>query len=273
MTFDRRSFLKLVAVTGASSAVGGGLSGCALDPPQCFGAETAASPQAVEGGEHLVFDALGRTIELDPSAGVVTVETGESAGAMGMLPNAYPRAAASCPGGRVAVVDASSHSVRVYGADLALLFTVDGVLRAPTGVAFASDGTLLVSDLPAHCVRRFDAAGNDVGSFGSLGSGSAQLNGPRALAIGPDGDVHVVDSGNGRVQVFSAAGDAKGSYGSMGAPCAIAFDRDGRAWVADRVAGNVIVFEDGVSVDSIATSGAPCALSSRPDGNVYVTVG
>ena len=50
-------------------------------------------------------------------------------------------------------------------------------------------------------------------SFGSLGSGSGELNHPEGVALDAEGDVWVVDSGNYRVDEFSSGGKFMRAFG------------------------------------------------------------
>lgn len=162
----------------------------------------------------------------------------------------------------------------VFDTNLRELFVLRSeTLRTPTDVAFAQDGTLLVTDGAAHVVRSYDGRGTELRTWGELGSDLGQLNFPRAIAIAPTGEVHVAEAGNRRVQVFTADGLATGTYGSFDAPVALSFDGLGRSWVADRVAGDVSIFQGSSLVEGyVPDRGAPFALSTRPDGSVYVAV-
>ncbi|MBK7152646.1 MAG: NHL repeat-containing protein [Sandaracinaceae bacterium] len=263
----RRSFMQLVAATGVSAMSGVSLGGCAESHLGTSGGTASAEA----GSLHLVFDSLGRTFELDRTAGIVRVASAEASRVIGMERFASPRALAVDEQGRIALVDVAQHSVTVFDAALDPLFVLrTETLRTPTGVAFAQDGTLLVADGAAHVVRRYDWRGTELGSWGELGSDLGQLNYPRAIAIAPDGDVHVAEAGNRRVQVFTADGLATGTYGDFAA-VALAFDGSGRSWVADRIAGDVRIFDRGSLVDGyVPDHGAPYALSTRADGSVYV---
>ena len=51
-------------------------------------------------------------------------------------------------------------------------------------------------------IQKFDASGNFITSWGSLGSGNGQFIDPEHLAIDSEGDVYVSDRGNNNIQVF-----------------------------------------------------------------------
>lgn len=82
-------------------------------------------------------------------------------------------------------------------------------LNAPGGVAVAADGTVYVTEVKGHRVRRIGTDGTittvaGTGDEGFSGDGGpaivAQLSGPAFCAIGPDASLYVSDSGNGRVR-------------------------------------------------------------------------
>ena len=69
----------------------------------------------------------------------------------------------------------------------------------PFGMAFAPDGTLLVTDYNNHLVKRFSTSGALLGSYGSLGSAQNQFNQPYGVAVDPnDGSFYVGDFNNSK---------------------------------------------------------------------------
>src|SRR5215831_1840725 len=88
--------------------------------------------------------------------------------------------------------------------------------------------------------RRAAAFANNLGSWGTAGSGDGQFAGPLGVAIDLVGNVYVVDSGNNRIQKFTSAGVFVSKFGQSGAgegqfqhPYAVAADRVGNLYVAD----------------------------------------
>jgi len=82
-------------------------------------------------------------------------------------------------------------------------------LHSPSGIAFATDGSLLIADTGANLIRQWTASGglNSIAGMGAAGfSGdgspalSAQLNAPEGIAIGPNGALWIADSGNNRIR-------------------------------------------------------------------------
>jgi uncharacterized protein (TIGR03437 family) len=85
-------------------------------------------------------------------------------------------------------------------------------LHSPAGIAFASDGSLLIADTGANVIRQWTTSGSLVtiagtGVAGFAGDGgsalSAQLNGPAGIAIGSNGTLWVADAGNNRIRSLS----------------------------------------------------------------------
>ena len=93
---------------------------------------------------------------------------------------------------------------------------IDGV-NSPGGLAFGSEGDLLVAETGANVVRRLTAAGSlttiagtgVAGFSGDDGSASAaQLNSPYGLAVDGNGTVWIADQGNNRIRTLTPSAGA-----------------------------------------------------------------
>jgi DNA-binding beta-propeller fold protein YncE len=186
--------------------------------------------------------------------------------------------------GNVLVVDGSTKLAGVAR------FTPDGVplddLRtfpkgtALTGVAVNAAGDIYVTDRATHTVRRFSAAWQELGQWGSLGSGPGQFNNPNDVAVDTDSNVYIVDSGNNRVQKFDAAGGFIGQWGSIGGgegqfsdPQGIAIAGE-RVYVTDADNNRVQVFDrDGNYLDQWGGSGSGIGQLRYPAGIAVNTSG
>lgn len=155
---------------------------------------------------------------------------------------------------------------------------VDG-LEEPSGAAFASDGTLYVSESGGRRIRAIDSAGKTLRTFGA-----EHLRDPRDVAVANSGEVVVSDSGLDQVLVFSAAGELVRSIGSSGSKAGQLQGPEGldvfddRIAVADRLNSRVQIFR--LSGEPLAVIGgfggangefnAPADVAFAPDGGLYV---
>ena len=78
-----------------------------------------------------------------------------------------------------------------------------GILANPKGIAFEeSTGFLYVADTLAHQIHVIDKDGKEVERIGQRGLDAGQFNFPTAVAVDRKGKVFVADRENDRVQVF-----------------------------------------------------------------------
>ncbi|HYW69980.1 MAG TPA: tandem-95 repeat protein, partial [Pyrinomonadaceae bacterium] len=133
--------------------------------------------------------------------------------------------------------------------------------------------------------RRAAAFANNLGSWGTAGSGDGQFAGPLGVAIDLVGNVYVVDSGNNRIQKFNTSGTSITKWGAAGSgngqfnnPAGIAVDPAGNVYVADTFNNRIQQFTSaGVFVSKFGQSGAgegqfqhPYAVAADRVGNLYV---
>jgi len=78
-------------------------------------------------------------------------------------------------------------------------------LNRPSSVAIAPDGSLFITEMDGHCLRKVDpkgiittVAGNGKPGFSGDGGPAteASLHHPTCVAIGPDGSLYIADRGN-----------------------------------------------------------------------------
>lgn len=106
----------------------------------------------------------------------------------------------------------------------------------PTGVAFAANGDVLVSDGYDNArIVRLTPRGEVVSEWGSRGIAPGQFQTPHGIATGPDGRIFVADRENARIQVFDAnhtfLAEWKGEL--IGRPWAVAVDDRGNVFAVD----------------------------------------
>jgi DNA-binding beta-propeller fold protein YncE len=150
----------------------------------------------------------------------------------------------------------------------------------PTDVAFGERGEFYVTDGYGNTrVLKFSPSGALVGQWGTAGKEPGQFNTPHAIVRDPAaGRLIVGDRENDRIQVFDAEGNLLDVWPGF-APFGLALDRDGRLFVADGRANEVLELDDGGKI--VARFGKkgegpgefdlPHMLAFDRIGNLYVT--
>lgn len=177
----------------------------------------------------------------------------------------------------------------------------NGLFVFPHALHVDPDGNVWVADSRAATpeeVERFpEAAGRGhqvfklgpegevlltLGTPGEAGDPPDRLNQPLDVAVAPNGDVFVAEGDHGgtdiaRISKFSPDGTFIGSWGRPGSapgelriPHGLAFDADGRLYVADRGNHRVQIFDqDGNFVDEYLEFGRPSDVFIDGDGLLY----
>lgn len=131
--------------------------------------------------------------------------------------------------GRIYVVDAGSHKIKVFDAAGNFAFgafgNAAGMFNKPIGIAINdAAGELYVTDRPAYTdangttvgarIQVFDKNGAFKRSFGKFGAGVGQIQSPQGIAVDGAGTLYVADSGQNVVHVLNPAdGSAVGAGG------------------------------------------------------------
>ena len=117
-----------------------------------------------------------------------------------------PQAVAVDPSGNVLVADATKIWTITPAGVASTMITG---LNSPSGIAVASDGSLLIAATGANLIQQWTTSGSLVtiagtGTAGFSGDGgpalSTQLNGPAGIAVGANGVFWIADSGNNRIR-------------------------------------------------------------------------
>ena len=215
---------------------------------------------------------------------------------------AHPWALATCPSGDLIVVDTDNHTVRrvtpsahvtTVAGSAGQRGSIDGSGNAARfdfghyggGAACSADGTIFVSDVFNHTIRRVSSIGEVTtlagvaGLQGSLdGTGSsARLTYPSHLALDAAGNLYVADgnhvvrrvSPSGAVATIAGAPGQPGTVNGRGSaarfrrPHGIAVDREGNVYIAE-VDANVIrkITPSGV----VSTLAGEAGTSGNVDG-------
>ncbi len=111
-------------------------------------------------------------------------------------------------------------------------------LTRPADVAVAPNGDIFVaeghsSDESPARISKFDSDGNFLMSWGELGSGPGEFRTAHALAFDSQGRLFVADRGNNRVQIFDQDGNFLQEWDQFGRPNDVFIDPDDRIFVVD----------------------------------------
>jgi DNA-binding beta-propeller fold protein YncE len=116
--------------------------------------------------------------------------------------------------------------------------TAQDVFDRPTGIAFAPNGDIFISEGHApgfgnSRISKFDRNGKFIKSFGHLGSGDGELKGPHVLAFDSQGRLFVADRSNSRVAIFDQDGKFLTAWKQFGRPSGIFIDNNDMLYVSD----------------------------------------
>ncbi len=181
-----------------------------------------------------------------------------------------------------------------------------GIMVTPHGIHVDAQGNVWVTDFATNAegtkgqqVHKFSPTGElllSLGTPGVAGNGPGQFNQPNDVIVAPDGSIFVSDghSGQGmttaaamaegrangltaRVMKFTADGTFIKEWGQIGTlhgefrtPHALAFDSQGRLWVADRGNHRIEIFDqEGNYLDSRYMYGRISGIFITEDDMVY----
>jgi peptidylamidoglycolate lyase len=143
------------------------------------------------------------------------------------------------------VTDRALQQVFKFSHDGKLLLTigterVSGVdathFDKPTDIAFASDGSIYVSDgYGNNRVAKFSSDGKFLFDWGHKGQGPGEFDLPHSVAVDAQGNVYVADRSNARIQVFDAHGKFLKDWKSpeLGRPWSLTIGPDNLLYVVD----------------------------------------
>ncbi len=254
-------------------------------PPQ-FGAQDGPAanarfkrPSGVVGdaqGNLYVADTYNHTIrKIAPDGSATTLagkalETGTADGAGAAARFNYPFGLALDRSGNLYVADRSNHAIRkITPAGVVTTFagrsgssgvadgrTTDARFILPHGLAFDSDGNLIIADQGSHTIRRITPAGaveTVAGTAGPSGyadgvGSAARFFFPNDVVVDRAGNIFVADTGNSVIRridrdrvVTTLAGtrgspgfrDGTGAVARFNSPMALALDANDNLYVAD----------------------------------------
>ncbi|WP_183568040.1 NHL repeat-containing protein [Mucilaginibacter sp. SP1R1] len=307
------------------SAIGGTVSTLAGNSASAFNDGTGSgasfnSPQGLTmdaSGNIYVADSFNSAIRKVTPAGVVTTLTGN--GTIGYTDGLLADARFYAP--QSLIVDASGN---IYVADLGnnmirkitpagVVSTLAGsgeagyadgtganaTFNTPRGLAFDSQGNIIVADRGNNLIRKVTTAGVVTTIAGNRTAGyldnstalSAQFNQPNGIAIDAQGNIYVADLLNYAIRKISTAGLVTTYIGGpkkttiIGNPGAILFDAKGNLFITDQngrvleintnkvlisLAGNLATpgFADGQGVSALFN--APQGIVADVSGNIWI---
>jgi sugar lactone lactonase YvrE len=179
--------------------------------------------------------------------------------------------------------DANGNFIKAFGA---------GKFLFPHGMYIDKDDHIWLTD--GHVgdgigddVIEFDRDGKvlrTLGTPGVAGDGQNTFDEPNAVIVSPQGDIfvtdgHTPDAGNPRVVHFDKNGKFVKFWGGHGiglgrleVPHALAMDREGRLYVADRYNNRIQIFsQDGMLLDIWSQFGRPSGIYIDDNDILYCT--
>ena len=130
---------------------------------------------------------------------------------------------------------------------------------APSDVAIADNGDIFIADGHGNTgnnrVVKYDSGGNYVMEWGRTGYAPGEFRALHAIDIDPSGRIFVGDRSNSRIQIFDQSGSHLATWTQFGRPSGIAFDTNGRIYVADSESDDVQNpgWEMGIRIGEIET--------------------
>ena len=110
-----------------------------------------------------------------------------------------------------------------------------GPFNHPTEMIAHPNGDLYVTDGYRNArVHRFAKDGTLKNSWGAPGHGPGQFHLPHSIAFDDQGKLYVADRANKRIQIFTPEGERLGEWTGMGGPNDITRGKDGNFYIAEQ---------------------------------------
>jgi sugar lactone lactonase YvrE len=115
---------------------------------------------------------------------------------------------------------------------------------SPTDVVVAANGDIFVADGHKGCncpnsrIVKFSGDGKFVKEIGKKGSGPGELDQPHSLAFDSQGRLFVADRSNNRIQIFDQEGKSLAIWKQFGRPSGIFIDSSDTLYVTDSESSN-----------------------------------
>jgi sugar lactone lactonase YvrE len=188
-----------------------------------------------------------------------------SFGQFGTEPGEFrtPTGVALSPDGFLYVTDHKNNSVLRFDDDgrfVGQILPGDVPFDAPVAVAFDSRRNFYVVEERGCRVRKFDARGSALATYGGVGSEPGKFRGPRGVAVDARNQIFVADYDNHRIQEFDANFTwvrnirMKDSGRRPASPRGLAIDRQNRLWACFSNIHKVVRFDAAGNPDLVVGS-------------------
>ena len=160
------------------------------------------------------------------------------------------------PDRAVWVVDDMRHQVFKFsndGKQLLLTLGESGIFgdnddpthfRRPTDIAFFQDGSFVVRDGYGNTrVLKFDRNGKFLKMWGTRGTAPGQFDTPHAIATDRNGRIFVADRSNDRVQIFDSEGKFLDQWQNITNPYTLRVSEDNFLWVSSGVLNEFLKYD------------------------------
>ena len=112
------------------------------------------------------------------------------------------------------------------------------VFDRPTGIAFAPNGDIFIAEGHAPTfgnsrITKFDKNGKFIKTFGRVGSGDGEFKSPHVIAFDSQGRLFVADRSNSRVVILDQDGKFLMAWKQFGRPSGIFIDKNDMLYVSD----------------------------------------
>jgi DNA-binding beta-propeller fold protein YncE len=151
--------------------------------------------------------------------------------------------------GHIWTTDEGNHAVRKFTPDGRLLMTLGepgkaggqpSLLTSPTGVVVAPNGNVFVTEghdnspsAPVARVSKWTADGRFIKTWGRTGKAPGEFSSPHVIVMDSRGRLFVGDRNNNRIQIFDQEGAFLDLWYQFGRPSGIVITADDRIYVAD----------------------------------------
>ena len=238
---------------GSTSAVDVDPDGTSIWVAERCGGNVGACVQNPDVDPIMKFDAEGNMLT-SFGAGIITWPHGIEVDHEGNVWVTDGRDNASGPGVESPPADTIGHQVHKFSPTGELLLSLgdpggarepghfwqpNDALVAPSGEIFVAEGHCNNPEQCSARILKFDAQGNLIQEWGTMGNGEGQLMQPHALAMDSQGRLFVGDRSNNRIVIYDQQGNLLDTWYQFSRPSGVFIDGNDNIYVADSESGSV----------------------------------